>query len=94
MGHHDGSCNTLGVRVKGEYMTTTSFDDSPLWELPPAERALLAQRLWDSVRAETYAAPFTPEQIAEINRRIAQADAGEVELIPWEDVRDKFLSAK
>lgn len=50
---------------------------------PPQERADLADRLWISVD--------TPEAVAaawdaEIERRIAHLDAGEVEAIPFEQV--------
>lgn len=56
-----------------------------------AERIVLAQQLWDSVHADAHAAPFTPEQLAEIDRRIAPADAGEMAEIPWEMVRQRIL---
>lgn len=52
-------------------------------KLSPDERADLADRLWLSVHEQ--------EQIdaawdAEIERRIAQLDAGQVEGVPWETV--------
>jgi len=52
-------------------------------KLQPQERADLADRLWISVD--------TPEAVAaawdaEIERRVAQLDAGEVETIPFEQV--------
>jgi len=52
-------------------------------KLQPQERADLADRLWVSVD--------TPEAVAaawdaEIERRVAQLDAGEVETIPFEQV--------
>lgn len=46
--------------------------------LPIGQRISLAQSLWDSVHADAHAAPFTPEQLEEIDRRIAAADAGEI----------------
>jgi putative addiction module component (TIGR02574 family) len=52
-------------------------------KLPPQERADLADRLWISVDVpEAVAAAWD----AEIERRIAQVDAGEVETIPFEQV--------
>jgi putative addiction module component (TIGR02574 family) len=52
-------------------------------QLPPAERADLADRLWLSVnsREEVDAA-----WEAEIQRRVAELDAGEAECIPFETV--------
>lgn len=55
------------------------------------ERVALAQELWDSIHADAHAAPFSPEQLAEIDRRIAAADAGELVGIPWEDVRQQVF---
>lgn len=62
-----------------------SYDEivSEAMELPPQERADLADRLWISVD--------TPEAVAaawdaEIARRIAQLDAAEIEPIPFEQV--------
>ncbi|MBS0444956.1 MAG: addiction module protein [Proteobacteria bacterium] len=52
-------------------------------KLSPLERAELADRLWLSVH--------TREEVdaaweAEVERRIRQIDAGEVECVPWEAV--------
>lgn len=56
---------------------------SEAMKLPPQERADLADRLWISVD--------TPEAVAaawdaEIERRAAQLDSGEVATIPFEQV--------
>ena len=56
---------------------------SEAMKLPPQERADLADRLWISV--DTPAAVAAAWD-AEIERRIAQLDAGEVETIPFEQV--------
>jgi putative addiction module component (TIGR02574 family) len=64
-------------------------------QLPPAERADLADRLWLSVnsREEVDAA-----WEAEIQRRVAELDAGEAECIPFETViatmREKIKKAE
>lgn len=62
-----------------------------LLTLPLEQRVVLAQELWDSVHAEAQAAPFTPEQLAEVDRRIALADAGELIAEPWDAVRAELL---
>ena len=72
----------------------TQFDDSLLWQLPTAERASLAQRLLESLHADAYAAPLTAEQVREINRRIADADAGELVGEPWSQVERELAAAK
>jgi len=56
---------------------------SEAMKLPPQERADLADRLWISVD--------TPQAVAdawdaEIERRVAQLDAGEVDTVPFEQV--------
>ena len=58
------------------------------------DRLTLAQALWDSIDADAHAAPLTPEQLEEIDRRIAAADAGEIVGIPWETVRDQLIPQK
>jgi putative addiction module component (TIGR02574 family) len=49
--------------------------------LDPKQREELAEELWQSVPAE-----LTPEQIAEIKRRLKAIDSGEAELIDGEQV--------
>jgi putative addiction module component (TIGR02574 family) len=39
-------------------------------KLTPAERILLAERLWDSIADENAAPPLTKAQATELNRRI------------------------
>ena len=73
-------------------MNSTSLHDTVLGQLPLAERVELAQRLWDSVHADACAAPFTPEQQTELDRRIAALDAGEVVCEPWAAVRNRLHS--
>jgi len=63
-------------------------------QLSPAERILLAQDILDSVVAEAGAELLTPGQHAEIDRRIDDLRAGRVTCLPWEQVRDKFLSGQ
>ncbi len=65
----------------------TSLHEAALALLSLPERVELAQELWDSVHADACAAPFTPEQLAEIDRRVAALDAGEVVTRSWEDER-------
>jgi len=41
-----------------------------LRELPMEERMLLVENLWDSTAEDRKALPFTPEQRAELDRRL------------------------
>ncbi|KAB2940447.1 MAG: addiction module protein [Phycisphaerae bacterium] len=78
--------------------TTTSIamqpsaDHSGIFALPVEERLDLAQRLWDSVRDEIEALPLTAAQRAEIERRVAEIDAGAVHCEPFDAVMKRLLA--
>jgi putative addiction module component (TIGR02574 family) len=59
----------------------TSFDFSAL---SPIERIELADLLYDSAMRQIEAAQLPPEQLAELDRRIADMQSGKVEMLPWE----------
>lgn len=75
-------------------MNPTSLHDAALTMLSLPERIELAQDLWESVHAQASVAPLAPEQIAELDRRIAQIDAGEAVCEPWETVRQRLLNER
>ena len=52
--------------------------------LPPEARAELTERLVESL-ARDVSPETTSAQLAEVRRRIAQVESGEVELIPGDD---------
>lgn len=64
-----------------------------LLELPAAERADIAMALWDSLTPTEQEAEFdlTPEQRAELDRRLAEHFADPTSAIPWDEVRRKLL---
>jgi putative addiction module component (TIGR02574 family) len=51
------------------------------------DRLALAQQLWDSVATDLQQEPLTAAQRAELDRRMAAADANPAEGVPWEEVR-------
>ena len=55
--------------------------------LPPDDRLALAGALWESVYDAVDQAPVPPELQAELERRLALADADPNRGIPWEQVR-------
>ena len=55
--------------------------------LTPDERLALAGALWESVYDAVDQAPVPPELQAELERRLALADADPNRGIPWEQVR-------
>jgi putative addiction module component (TIGR02574 family) len=52
--------------------------------LPPDARAELTERLVESL-AQDVSPEIANEQLAEVRRRIAQVESGEVELIPGDE---------
>lgn len=66
--------------------TNPLFDFS---ELTPAERMQLAVDLWDSLDEEELdaALPLTAEQIAELERRLEEADHHPDSGVPWGQTR-------
>jgi putative addiction module component (TIGR02574 family) len=52
--------------------------------LPPEARAELTERLVESL-AQDISPEITSAQLAEVRRRIAQVESGEVELIPGDE---------
>jgi len=60
--------------------------------LSPVERIALAETLYDSAmqEIEAMAAHLTREQLADIDRRIAEVEAGSVELIAWDEAQTIF----
>ena len=51
-------------------MTRAAAMNAKLRELPVEERIKLVEDLWDSIAADKKALPVTPEQRAELDRRL------------------------
>ena len=60
--------------------------------LSPQERLELIGRLWDSLDDEDL--PLTPEQEAELDRRLATADADLADSVPWETYRAELRARR
>ena len=59
-------------------------------QLPVAERIELVQAIWDSIVSESGAVPVTAEQRAELDRRLADAEANPDAEKPWSEVRSSL----
>ena len=55
--------------------------------LSPEDRFALAQALWDSVNEYLDGQPISPTVRAELERRVALADADPSRGVPWDEVR-------
>ena len=64
-----------------------------LLDLPATDRIDIAMTLWDSLTPAEQEAEFdlTPEQRAELDRRLAEHIADPASAIPWDEVRRKLL---
>ena len=64
-----------------------------LLALPATERVDIAMALWDSLTAAEQEAEFelTPDQRAELDRRLTEHIADPSSAIPWDEVRRKLL---
>jgi putative addiction module component (TIGR02574 family) len=60
-------------------------------QLPVQERLRLIDDLWDTVPDDA-PCPLSEEWKREIERRVADLDAGTAKTIPWEVVRDTALA--
>jgi putative addiction module component (TIGR02574 family) len=67
-----------------------------LLKLPAADRIDIAMALWESLTdAEREAqVSLTPEQEAELDRRLAEHIANPDSAIPWEEVRRKLAGGE
>lgn len=60
-------------------------------QLPDKDRLRLIDALWDSVPADADA-PFTNKWAREIERRVAELDAGSAQTVPWSQIRAEALA--
>ena len=61
--------------------------------LPPAEKLALVTELWDDLAAHPADVPVTPEQIAELDRRLEDYRQHPEDGAPWEEVKRRILGA-
>lgn len=60
-------------------------------QLSPADRLRLVGRVWDTVAADDADVTLTPEQAAEVDRRLDRLDREGSTGIPWEDFKRELL---
>jgi putative addiction module component (TIGR02574 family) len=61
-----------------------------LLKLSAAERLELVEELWDSIADEDEALALSDEQRADLERRLAEADADPMGGVAWEEVRERI----
>jgi putative addiction module component (TIGR02574 family) len=55
--------------------------------LPLAERIEFVEALWDSIAEEGHDLPLTPEEEAEIDRRLEEHRRNPESAVPWKQVK-------
>jgi putative addiction module component (TIGR02574 family) len=63
-------------------------------KLSVSERIQLVEDIWDSIAAEPDAFPLTEEQRAELDRRLADAEANPGVGTPWSEVKARLLGSR
>ena len=64
-----------------------------LRKLPPSEKLALVSELWDDLAAHPENVPVSPEQIAELDRRMEEYRKNPEAVITWEAVRRRLLGS-
>jgi len=68
---------------------------SEIMQLSPDERMELVEEVWDSIADDPGRWPSTtPEQMAEINRRLEEHRRDPSSAISWEEVRERLWSRR
>jgi putative addiction module component (TIGR02574 family) len=62
--------------------------------LPLAERIELVEALWESMTQEGYEPPLTPEQAAELDRRVEAHRRNPNDVVSWESIKEDLLRRK
>lgn len=59
-------------------------------KLSTEERLRLIEELWESLRSHPKAVPITDAQRQELDHRLDEFDRGDVEAIPWDEVKPRI----
>jgi putative addiction module component (TIGR02574 family) len=60
--------------------------------LPLAERIELVEALWESITHDGYEPPLTPEQAAELDRRLEAHRRNPHDVVSWESIKEDLSS--
>lgn len=71
-----------------------STELADILRLPVNERIKLVEDIWDSIALESGAVDITPEQRAELDRRIEEYEKDPTGNIPWETIKAEALARK
>ena len=60
-------------------------------ELPLAEQIELIDALWESIANQGYEPPLTPEQAAELERRLAAHQRQPDDVVSWDSMKQELF---
>ena len=69
-----------------------TIEELGLDRLSVEDRLAVAEAIWDSVARETAAAPLSPAQRAELERRLTDSMARSEAVTPWEVIKARALA--
>ena len=64
-----------------------------LRQLSPADKLSLVTELWDDLASQPDEIPVTPEQIAELDRRMAAYRKDPTQVTTWEAIKTRILGS-
>ena len=67
-----------------------NVDLADILDLSVEDRITLAQRIWDGVAADSGAAPLTPEQRAELERRLEDHERDPSDVVGWDEAEARI----
>jgi putative addiction module component (TIGR02574 family) len=64
-----------------------------LLRLPPEEKLALVTELWDNLAGNPADIPVTPEEIAELDRRMERYRNDPTQVRSWEEIKGRLLKS-
>lgn len=64
-----------------------------LRQLSPADKLSLVTELWDDLASHPDEIPVTPEQVAELDRRMAAYRKDPTQVTTWEAIKSRILGS-
>lgn len=61
-------------------------------QMTPAEKLLLVTELWDDLAAHPTEVPVSREQMAELDRRMAEYRRDPIQVTTWEAIQQRILA--
>lgn len=80
-------------RIDDDYVRVILDQHPDIQRLSPFEKFVLVTELWDELAAHPNDVPVTPEQIAELDRRMEDYRKDPKQVTTWEAVKQRILGS-